>query len=127
MAVKFIAITMLCCSVAPAASAEHAKIFGMTGGMMAKAPGAFVPAGTDLSCMALDDSGRCFDGKTWHQLYPLGPRRYSKANGAQVSCIALVGVKGDCWTGEKWYRLPQGHVLGVTSLVTGAFTTTPLE
>jgi hypothetical protein len=86
---------------------------------------AFVPAGTDLACAAIN-AGRCWDGKKWHALYPSGPRQYAVPTSDEVACVVIAG--SDCWTGSNWYRLPSGQIFGRTpGKLRGAFVTTPLR
>jgi hypothetical protein len=103
-------------------SPQNVKIFGAT----VPARGyAFVPAGTDLACRAIDD-GRCFDGRAWHRLFPEGPRKYAIPATNEVECIVI--ADGDCWTGKEWYRLPRGKIFGRTmQLRGGSFITAPLQ
>ena len=97
-------------------------VFGARPGL---AGGAFVPAGTQLRCFAIDN-GRCWDGKQWHALFPTGPRKYATPAPDEVTCIVLVDA--DCWTGAEWYRLPSGQIFGrQPQLLGGAFITAPLK
>ena len=92
--------------LAGAVHAEEASVYGVQ--LPAVQGGGFRPAGTDLVCFGLDKGGRCWDGKAWHSLYPLGRRQYSPARG-QVDCVVITKITGDCWDGNKWYKLPSGH------------------
>ncbi len=91
------------------------------------AGGAFRPAHSDLACFSVTESGQCFDGQQWHRLYPLGKRRYAKADG-QVSCMIVMKTTHDCWDGRNWYRLPAGRLFGTIepAISGGAFLITPL-
>ena len=111
--------------LAGAVHAEEASVFGVQ--LPAMLGGGFRPAGTDVVCFGLDKDGRCWDGKAWHSLYPLGRRQYSRAWG-QVDCVVITKITGDCWDGNKWYKLPWGAVSGVVlpAGLGGAFRTTPL-
>ena len=104
---------------------QEASVYGVQ--LPAVQGGGFRPAGTDLVCFGLDKGGRCWDGKAWHSLYPLGRRQYSSAQG-QVDCVVITKITGDCWDGNKWYKLPWGTVSGVVlpAWQGGAFRTTPL-
>jgi hypothetical protein len=107
------------------AHAEEALVYGIT--LPASQGGGFRPAGTNFACAGLDKDGRCWDGKAWHSLYPVGPRRYSLVQG-QVDCVVITKITGDCWDGHAWYKLPLGSVNGVVLPASegGAFRTTPL-
>jgi hypothetical protein len=107
------------------ARAEEASVYGVQ--LPAVQGGGFRPAGTDLVCFGLDKDGRCWDGKAWHSLYPLGRRQYSSATG-QVDCVVITKSTGDCWDGKKWYKLFWSTVSGVVlpAWQGGAFRTTPL-
>jgi hypothetical protein len=94
-------IALLVTTLSGTACAEEFKVFGVQSAVT----GAFVPAGTDWACGVIDKSGRCWDGKMWHRLYPLGPRHYATASGAQISCRVMMMKSGDCWTGDAWYHL----------------------
>ena len=105
----------------------HVRIFGLT--MSPIHGGGFKPAGTDLICTSIE-SGRCYDGRKWHNLFPAGRHRYAQNPPERVACAAI--VDGDCWsTDRKWYRLPRGQLSGirggVLSPTPGAFITAPLR
>ena len=127
MIVRPLAIAaVLMLAVGGIASAEEVKVFGVT--MSPMKGGGFKPSGTTLVCTSIDES-RCYDGKTWHNLFPPGPRRYATDAPAKVACMAI--ASGDCWTTDgKWYRLPKGQLMGiyggVMSPTPGAFITAPL-
>jgi hypothetical protein len=119
-------------------AAADVQVFGIQApafGTATASPGAFIPAGTELSCAALSKDGRCWDGKRWHRLFPNGSRHYRHANGAKVACIVIVNPEADCWTGDAWYRLPHGQLYGIVAPSQGgingeppgAFITTPLD
>jgi hypothetical protein len=116
--------------IALPASAETASIYGRTASILTKNPGAFLPANTQLVCFSMNGS-KCWDGRTWHQLYPLGARHYAVAASDRVACSVIVAPKNDCWTGSAWYRLPDGQVFGaiggIFSDTPGAFITQPLQ
>lgn len=118
-------ILLLPTVLATGANAEEAVVYGVT--LPAWQGGAFRPAGTNLACAGLDKNGRCWDGKTWKTLYPLGRRRYSRAQD-QVDCVVITKKTCDCWDGHRWYKLPVGSVHGVVlpAWEGGAFRTTPL-
>jgi hypothetical protein len=105
------------------AHAEEILYYGVS---LPTEKGAFQPAGTNFTCTGFDDN-RCWDGKAWHTLYPLGPRRYSRAQG-EVGCMVIMKITADCWDGHEWYKLPFGRVQGfvLPSWKGGAFRTTPL-
>jgi len=107
--------------------AENIKLYGVQ--LPAWSGGGFRPTGTQLTCAATSEDGKCWDGQTWHRLFPDGPRRYSRANG-HVACRVIIVDDGSCWDGSAWYRLPIGTVYGIVAPVTsetpGAFITTPL-
>ena len=108
-----------------ASIAEDASVYGVQ--LPAFRGGAFQPAGTTLECYGLDKDGRCWDGKAWRDVYPLGVRDYARAKG-QVDCVVITNITGDCWDGHAWYKLPLGSVSGVVlpAVLGGAFRTTPL-
>ena len=108
-----------------AAQAEEVSIYGVN--LPAVRGGGFQPAGTNFICFGFDKDSRCWDGKTWQSIYPLGPRHFSRTN-AQVDCVVVTKITGDCWDGHTWYKLPLGTVFGVVlpSVQGGAFRTTPL-
>jgi len=107
------------------ANAEQVTVYGVD--LSARWGGGFRPAGTNLVCAGMDKDSRCWDGQTWHELYPLGARRYARAQG-QVNCVVITKANGDCWDGNAWYKLPLGTVYGVIlpARLGGAFRTTPL-
>lgn len=61
------------------------KVFGAQVPMRG---GAFVPAGTQLECSALQ-SGRYWDGKEWHALYPAGTRKHANPTDEEVTCNVI--------------------------------------
>ncbi len=107
------------------ANAEEVNVYGLN--LPAFQGGGFRPAGTNLVCGALDKNGRCWDGKAWYDLYPLGPRHYARAQG-QIDCVVITKETSDCWDGYAWYKLPFGTIYGVIlpAHLGGAFRTTPL-
>jgi hypothetical protein len=112
------------------ALSETATVYGTTASIFSKNPGAFLPANTSLVCFSMNES-RCWDGRTWHQLYPSGRRRYMVATTDRIACAVIVAPRNDCWTGSAWYRLPKGQVFGVIggffSDTPGAFITVPQD
>lgn len=94
--------------------------------------GYFTPAKSPLHCYAVDEN-RCWDGNAWHEIYPLGARRYRKPPaGGTVSCGVIMEASHDCWDGANWYRLPSGTLWGniapmSLSEESGAFRTVPLR
>ena len=108
-----------------AAQAEQAAIYGVN--VSAMQGGGFKPAGASFVCAAIEPDGRCWDGHTWHTLYPAGPRHYARVTG-QVDCRAITKFTGDCWDGHAWYKLPYGTLYGIVlpAWEGGAFRTTPL-
>jgi hypothetical protein len=110
-----------------AAIAEEVRVYGVTLPPTSPTPGAFQPAGTNLTCYGFDKDGRCWDGKAWHNVHPPGPRRYARAQG-QVDCVVVTKATGDCWDGHAWYKLPLEAVSGLVlpAFQGGAFRTTPL-
>jgi hypothetical protein len=120
--VIFIACVLTASYVQAQQTSQNVRVFGAN---VPARGGAFVPAGTDLACMAVD-AGRCRDGKKWHALYPTGPRKYSVPTSDEVACVVI--VESDCWTGSAWYRLPSGQIFGRTPGGLGwAFVTAPLR
>ena len=110
-----------CVLIVGSAYAQDVKVFGATPGRV----NGFVPAGTELVCKAID-AGRCWDGRKWHALYPIGPRKYAVPTSDEVACAVI--VQSDCWTGNAWYRLPSGQLFGRTpDRLGGAFVTAPLR
>lgn len=112
---------------ATAVIAEHhfqtIQVFGVN----SQRKGAFIPAGTDLACRAID-AGRCWDRKSWHVLYPSGSRKFASPASREVACIVIIRPENDCWTGTVWYRLPPGQLFGrVLVRLGGAFVTAPLR
>ena len=121
------ALAVLCVLALPfePSFAEEVTVYGLT--LPAFRGGAFQPAGTNLECYGFDRDGRCWDGKAWRNVYPLGVRQYVLAKG-QVDCMVVTKVTGDCWDGHAWYKLPLGTVYGVVLPANegGAFRATPL-
>ena len=125
----FMGIAWLALTANPA-SAETATVYGNTASIFSANSGAFLPANTNLACFSMNEAN-CWDGKTWHHLYPSGPRRYALATSDRVACSVIVAPSNDCWTGSVWYRLPKGQLFGVLggffSNTPGAFITAPLR
>ena len=102
---------------------EHKQNIKVFGANVPARGGAFVPAGTNLACFAID-AGRCWDGKNWHPLFPTGARKYAVSTD-EVTCTVI--ADGDCWTGAEWYRLPPGQIFGrIIPALGWAFVTRPL-
>jgi len=115
-----LAVTIACADAQQ--TSQNVRVFGAN---VPARGGAFVPAGTDLACTAID-GGRCYDGKNWHALYPAGPRKYAAPTYDEVACVVI--ANSDCWTGNEWYRLPSGQLFGRTpGKLRGAFVTAPAQ
>jgi len=116
--------------IADTATAETATVYGTTASIFSANSGAFLPANTKLACFSMNEAD-CWDGKSWHHLYPSGRRHYAAATTDRVACSVIVAPRNDCWTGSVWYRLPRGQIFGVIggffSNTPGAFITAPLR
>src|SRR5260370_36895971 len=91
-----LALPLLPVAAHPQQPSENVRVMGAN---VPARGGAFVPAGTDLACVAIN-AGRCWDGKKWHALYPSGPRQYAVPTSAEVACGVIAGSDG--WTGRAW-------------------------
>jgi hypothetical protein len=114
-----------------AARAEKAQLFTVILPRLSSYPGATAPAKSQVPCYSFKEN-KCWTGKEWREVYPLGPRRYAKppATGL-VSCVVIMAESHDCWDGKEWYRLPPGTLTGTRGAPLdpdfGAFFTAPLR
>jgi hypothetical protein len=114
-----------------AARAEKGQLFTIILPPASPYAGATAPAKSQLPCYSFNEN-KCWNGKEWHEVYPLGPRQYAKPPATDlVSCVVIMSESHDCWDGNHWYRLPLGTLTGTRGApfdpYFGAFFTAPLR